>query len=75
MSLTAEKETLTKELEALRSNHEQLINDLSELKDSYTELDLSLAKSLHRCEVRIEVNVSDESNKIYTGYCLIEKNG
>ena len=51
MSLKEQNKSLSKELETVKTDYEHLLNDLNELKESYTELDLSSAKSLHRCEV------------------------
>ena len=51
VSLKEENKNLSEELDTVKSDYDQLLNDLNELKDSYTELDLSSAKSLHRCEV------------------------
>jgi predicted nuclease with TOPRIM domain len=50
-SLKEENKSLIQELDTVKSDYDQLLNDLTELKESYTELDLSSAKSLHRCEV------------------------
>jgi chromosome segregation ATPase len=50
-SLKEENKSLTQELDTVKSDYDQLLIDLNELKESYTELDLSSAKSLHRCEV------------------------
>ena len=51
-ALKEENRNLTQELESVKSDYDQLLNDLNELKESYTDLDLSSAKSLHRCEVK-----------------------
>ena len=51
MSLKKENKRLTQELDTVKSDYDQLFSDLNELKESYTEMDLSSAKSLHRCEV------------------------
>lgn len=53
--LKEENRSLTQELDSVKSDYEQLLSDLNEMKESYTELDLSSAKSLHRCEVKQKV--------------------
>jgi hypothetical protein len=51
VSLKEGNKILRQELETVKSEYDQLLNDLNELKENYTDLDLSSAKSLHRCEV------------------------